>query len=84
MVVATTDNKLLKKISLYQVCGDVHQVNKKHYDSVKRWLSSHMTECLCLQINVPLYFANEIVEMFCDETEYGLVIKEKNFPETIE
>jgi len=43
-----------------------------------------MTECLCLQINVPLYFANEIVEMFCDETEYGLVIKEKNFPETIE
>jgi len=36
MAVATTDNKLLKKISLYQVCGDVHQVNKKHYDSVKR------------------------------------------------
>jgi len=49
-------------------CGDVHQVNEKHFDNVSRqdcllvWLSA-----LCCQTNVPLYLANEIVH--CDEDE---------------
>jgi len=69
------DNHATEVNNSYQVCGDVCQVDKSNTDIVIRedhlliWLSA-----LCCQSNVLLYIADEIIEIFYDETEWGLVL----------
>jgi len=73
--VTFANNQVLDDNDLYQVCGSVHQLNEKVSNNVSREdrLLIRLT-ALCCHANVPLYFADEIIEIFCDETERGLVL----------
>jgi len=72
---AFANNEDVVDENLYQMWGNIHQVNEIFCDNVSQedCLLTILT-ALCCQTNVPLYLANEIVEIFCDETERGLVL----------
>jgi len=73
--VTFANNQDVEDNNLDQVWGNVHQVNENFSENVSQedHLLIRLTS-LCCQTNVPLYLADEIVEIFCDETERGLVL----------
>jgi len=73
--VTFANNQDVEDNNLDQVWGNFHQVNENFSENISQedHLLIRLTS-LCCQTNVPLYLADKIVEIFCDETECGLVL----------